>query len=273
MVAEHDLSIGRATRAVSLSRAAYYRQSVDWAVRDREMIQVLNQLVAQHHSWGFWKLFDRTRLIGHAWNHKRMYRVYCAMKLNLPRRVKRGLPKRERQPLLVLAQPNESWAMDFMSDALYRGRRFRTLNVLDEGVREGLAIEVDTSLPAARVVRTLEQLAQWRGLPKSIRLDNGPEFIAQVLADWCGAHGIELRFIEPGEPNQNAYIERFNRTFRQEVLNAYLFEDLDQVREISSQWLRVYNEERPHDALGSLPPALYREQVAAAKSSTFELST
>lgn len=200
-------------------------------------------------------------------------RVYCEMKLNLPRRVKRGLPKRERQPLLVPAQPNESWAMDFVSDALYRGRRFRTLNVLDEGVREGLAIEVDTSLPAARVVRTLEQLAEWRGLPKAIRLDNGPEFIAQELADWCSEREIELRFIEPGEPNQNAYIERFNRTYRQEVLNAYLFENLDQVREISSQWLRIYNEERPHDALGSLPPALYREQVVAAKNSTSELST
>lgn len=256
-----------------LSRTAYYRQGIDWAARDSALIRVLNQLVAQYPGWGFWKLFDRTRLIGHGWNHKRVYRVYCAMKLNLPRRAKRALPKRERQPLCVLAQPNQSWAMDFMSDALYRGRRFRTLNVLDEGVREGLAIEVDTSLTAARVVRTLEQLAQWRGLPKSIRLDNGPEFIAHELAEWCRARDIELRFIEPGEPNQNAYIERFNRTYREEVLNAYLFEDLDQVREISSQWLRIYNEERPHDALGSLPPALYRKQLSAAKNSTSELST
>jgi putative transposase len=146
-------------------------------------------------------------------------------------------------------------------------------NVLDEGVREGLAIEVDTSLPAARVVRTLEQVGEWRGFPKALRVHNGPEFIAQESADWCNEREIELRFIEPGEPNQNAYIERFNRTYRHEVLNAYLFEDLDQVREISSQWLRIYNEERPHDALGSLPPALYREQVVAAKNSTSEPST
>lgn len=195
------------------------------------------------------------------------------MKLNLPCRVKRGLPKREWQPLAVPAQPNENWAMDFMSDALYRGRRFRTLNVLDEGVREELAIEADTSLPAARVVRTLGQLAQWRGLPKAIRLDNGPEFIARELADWCDQHEIELLFIEPGKPNQNAYIEQFNRTFREEVLNVYLFEDLDQVREISSQWLRIYNEERPHDAPGSLQPALYHEQVVTTKNSTSELPT
>lgn len=158
----------------------------------------------------------------------------------------------------------------FRERCTYRGRRFRTLNVLDEGVREGLAIEIDTSLPAARVVRTLEQVGEWRGFPKALRVDNGPEFIAQELADWCSKREIDLRFIEPGEPNQNAYIERFNGTYRQEVLNAYLFEDLDQVREISSQWLRIYNEERPHDALGSLPPALYREQVVAAKNSTSE---
>jgi len=273
MVLDHGLPIVRACQAVSLSRAAFYRQGIDWTERDWPIIEVLNQLVARYPGWGFWKLYDRARLIGHGWNHKCMHRVYCGMRLNLPRRVKRGLPKRERQPLLVLAQPNESWAMDFVSDALYRGRRFRTLNVLDEGVREGLAIEIDTSLPAARVVRTLEQVGEWRGFPKAIRVDNGPEFIAQELADWCGERKIELRFIEPGEPNQNAYIERFNRTYRDEVLNAYLFENLDQVREISSQWLRVYNEERPHDALGSLPPALYREQVVAAKNSTSDLST
>lgn len=120
-----------------------------------------------------------------------------------------------------------------MHDTLYVGRRFRTLNVLDEGVREILEIEVDTSLPGERVVRVLERLKAWRGLPEAIRCDNGPELVSQVFVEWCEENGVELRHIDPGKPNQNAFIERFNRTYREEVLNAYLFENLDQVREIT----------------------------------------
>ena len=153
-----------------------------------------------------------------------------------------------------------------MSDTLYGGRRFRTLNVLDEGVREGLAIEIDTSLPAERVVRVLEQVVSWRGQPQAIRLDNGPELIADRFMTWCVERGIELRYIQPGKPDQNAFIERFNRTYRTEVLNAYVFESLDQVREISAEWLQSYNEERPHDALAGLPPAIYRAHLEARSS-------
>lgn len=166
---------------------------------------------------------------------------------------------------------NQTWSMDFMSDALYNGRRFRTLNILDEGVREGLGIEIDTSLPAERVIRVMEQIAVWRGLPKAIRCDNGPEFIAQSIVDWCELHGIELRHIQPGKPNQNAFIERFNRTYRDEVLSAYLFEDLDQVRDMTHEWLYLYNERRPHDSLGGLPPSIYRQSLEA-KNSTSDLS-
>lgn len=148
-----------------------------------------------------------------------------------------------------------------MSDTLHAGRRFRLLNVLDEGVREGLAIEVDTSLTAERVIRVMEQLKAWRGVPAALRLDNGPEFTASPFVNWCEQHGIELRYIQPGKPIQNAYIERFNRTFREEVLNQYLFDDLDQVREVSHHWLISYNEQRPHDALGDVPPAIFRQQI------------
>jgi len=160
-----------------------------------------------------------------------------------------------------------------MSGALWSGRRFRTLNALNEGVREGLAIEVDTNPPAKRVVRVLERLGEARGLRLALRTDNGPEFIAQGLVDWCQARGIAMRYIQPGKPDQNAYIERFNRTVRDEVLNAYVFEDLDQVREITSAWLRTYNEERPHEALGSLPPARFRAKIEESKHSTSDLST
>ena len=147
----------------------------------------------------------------------------------------------------------------------------RTLNVLDEGMREGLTIEIDTSLPGARVVRTLERVCDWRGFPQSIRCDNGPEFTSEVFVDWCQRMKIAIRYIQPGKPNQNAYIERFNRTYREEVLNSYLFEDLDDVREITNDWLIGYNEQRPHDALGGLPPAIFRQQQLI-ENSTLQLS-
>jgi putative transposase len=269
---DQELSIKRSCQLVNLSRAAYYREENKFAVRDAPVVEALNAVVAKHGRWGFWKCHDRLRLEGHPWNHKRVWRVYCQMKLNLPRRVKRRLT-RPAQPLNAPLLPNEIWSLDFMSDSLYQGRRFRTLNIMDEGVREGLAIEVDTSLPAQRVVRVLQQLEAWRGLPKAIRLDNGPELTSQYLGDWCKDKGIELRFIQPGKPNQNAFIERFNRSYRTEVLNNWLFTSLDEVREITHQWLQSYNEERPHDALGSLPPAVFRERLLTGKNSTSELST
>ena len=139
---------------------------------------------------------------GYPWNHKRVYRVYCAMGLNLPRRTKRRIPKRPKQPLRVCQEPDVMWSMDFMHDRLYGGRAFRTLNILDEGVREALAIEVDTSLPAERVVRVLEQLAEWRALPEQIRVDNGPELISECLMNWCAARDIELAYIQPGSPRR-----------------------------------------------------------------------
>ena len=164
------------------------------------------------------------------------------------------------------------WSMDFMHDTLYHGRRFRTFNLMDEGVREALAIEVDTSLPAERVIRVLEQVSSWRGYPKQIRSDNGPEFLADKLVQWCKEHHVDLAYIQPGKPTQNAYIERFNRTFRYELLDAYLFESLDQVREQAWAWMRQYNEERPHDSLGRIPPTQFRKNLEL-ENSTFKLSS
>jgi putative transposase len=257
---------------VSLSRAAYYRTARDFAASDEPVIKALNGIVARHARWGFWKCHERLRLDGHQWNHKRTWRIYCAMRLNLPRRTRKRLV-RPAQPLHAPLLPNEIWALDFMSDSLYQGRRFRTLNILDEGVREALAIEIDTSLPAERVVRTLQQLITWRGCPKAIRLDNGPELTAQRFTIWCAVMGIELHHIQPGKPNQNAFIERFNRSYRTEVLNGWLFASLGEVREITHQWIVSYNEERPHHALGNLPPTVYRERLLAGLNSTLQLST
>ena len=147
-----------------------------------------------------------------------------------------------------------------MSDALSMGRTFRTLNIIDDFNREALWIEVDTSLPAERVVRVLEQLLAWRGQPTSIRMDNGPELISQRLESWARKKNIELLHIQPGQPAQNAYIERFNRTYREDVLDAYLFDDLQEVRHITENWLETYNTIRPHEALQGLPPRQFALQ-------------
>ena len=271
-MAEHGLSKARSCAAVKLARSSWYRPAPDTDKKDQPVVDALNRLVGKHPRWGFWMCYQRLRLLGHPWNHKRVYRVYKAMKLNLPRRTKRRLPARVQQPMTVDARPNAEWSMDFMSDTLYHGRRFRTLNVLDEGVREVLAIVIDTSIPGGRVVRTLEQLVEWRSKPEAIRVDNGPEYLSQVFADWCRTNGVRLKYIQPGKPNQNAYIERFNRTFRTEVLNAYVFESLRQVREITTKWMKEYNEERPHDSLGSIPPAMFRRQIENAENSNLQLT-
>lgn len=273
MAAEHHVPIKRACALAGLSRAAYYRKPVDGLERDGEVIEALNEIVERHGRWGFWKCYRRLRLDGHVWNHKRVWRVYCEMELNVPRRTKRRMPRRAPVPLNAGAFVNQGWALDFMHDALYDGRRFRTLNVIDEANREALAIEVGTSIPARRLIRTLSRLIEWYGRPDAIRLDNGPEMTSQVFAEWAAAKGIALRFIAPGEPNQNAYIERFNRTYRTEVLDAYLFKSIQQVQHITEEWLLDYNERRPHDALGGLPPRLFLHRITTAADSSYVLST
>jgi putative transposase len=264
MNVEHGLSIVCACQVARLSRAAFYKPVIEGSARDAEVIAAMQAIVAIEQRWGFWKCYDRLRAQGFAWNHKRVWRVYCQLRLNLPRRTKRRVPQRVRQPLLVEPRMNAVWAIDFMRDTLYSGRVFRTLNVLDEANRGALGIDIAVSIPAARVVIFLEQMIDLHGRPDAIRCDNGPELTSQAFTEWCKTHDVELRFIQPGKPDQNAYIERFNRTYREEVLSAYLFDSIEEVREITNEWLPRYNEIRPHDALGSLPPARYREQLVAA---------
>ena len=264
MTEEHGLPIVRACQVARLSRAAYYKPGIDWGARDCEVIAALQAIVVDEQRWGFWKCYDRMRNQGQWWNHKRVHRVYCRMKLNLPRRTRRRPPQRKRQSLTVEPRMNAVWALDFMRDTLYSGRVFRTLNVIDEANRGGLGIDVAVSIPAARVIAFLEQMIDLHGRPQAIRCDNGSELTSQAFTDWSKQRDIELRFIQPGKPDQNAYIERFNRTYREEVLSAYLFDSLDEVREITAAWLERYNEIRPHDSLGSLPPARYRERLLAA---------
>lgn len=205
------------------------------------------------------------------WNHKRIYRVYTEMRLNIRRRAKRRLPARIREALIIPEGPNEVWSIDFMSDALVDGRKFRVLNVIDDFNRESLAIEVDTSLPARRVIRALERIVARRGKPTCIRTDNGPEFISHLLKEWCEENEIRLMYIQPGKPTQNAYIERKNGTMRRGLLNAYLFYSLAEVRMMAEEWQLDYNTERPHKSLGYLSPVKFAEQYYQSRSKELKL--
>ncbi len=172
---EHRLSKAKACRLAGLSWAALNRESTDVIERDAPVVTALNDTVERHGRWGFWKCFQRLRHQGHTWNHKRLHRVYCSMKLNLPRRTKKRFITRERPPLTAPEALNRVCALDFMHDALYDGRKFRLLNVIDEGNREVLRIECGSSIPSSRLMRVMEELIEFYGTPKAIRIDNGPE--------------------------------------------------------------------------------------------------
>jgi putative transposase len=266
MQRDHGLSARRAHRALGLSRSApYYRPRVK---DDGPVIDRVSAHVTENPGQGFGLLYRSFRAQQQPWGKTRLWRVYRDLRLNLPRRGKRRLPARIQEPLVLPARPNETWSADFMADALWSGRRFRTFNVIDDFNRESLRIEIDTSLPAARVIRALDELIELRGTPQRLRLDNGPELISLALADWARRHFVDLAFIQPGKPTQNAYIERFNRTYRTEVLDRYIFNSLNEVRRMTEDWRHRYNHQRPHRALGDLPPVPF----AMPKSPTTSIS-
>jgi len=255
MVNEHSLSVSQSCRCAGLSRSAYYKPVVV-NTDDILVINALNELVKKHSRWGFWKLFKVLRK-KYPWNHKRVYRVYCQMKLNQKRRAKKRFPKRENNPLFVPELPNQVWSADFVSDSLYCGKRFRTFNIIDDCNREAVHIEIDTSLTSRRLVSVFEKIRLEKGLPEALRCDNGPEFLGAEFVSWAEDAGMKIMYIQPGKPNQNAYIERFNRTYRTEVLDLYLFDNLEEVREVTYWWMIEYNEGRPHDALDDMTPMEY----------------
>jgi len=256
---EEQLSNRKACGLMGLSRTTYqYKRKTK---EDGEVQAALTTLTTRHPAIGFWQCCYRLWNKGCGWNHKRIYRVYTEMKLNIRRRAKKRLPERVKQPLTIPTAPNQVWSIDFMSDSLTDGRRFRLLNIIDDFNRESLAMEVDTSLPSLRVIRVLEKLIGERGCPANIRCDNGPEFISHKLEEWCThpSRRISLQFIQPGRPMQNAYIERKNGSIRRELLNAYLFNSLAEVRALSEEWRIDYNAERPHKSLGYLSPFNYAQ--------------
>ena len=260
-VADRGLSIRMACAAFLISETCYRYQS-KLSDENAEIADWLVRLTHNQKDWGFGLCRDYLRNVkGFDWNHKRIRRIYCELELNLRIKPKRRIEREKPQPLVVPEAPNATWSMDFMHDQLTDGRTFRLFNVLDDFKREGLGIEADFSLRAVRVIRALDQIIEWRGKPGRLRCDNGPEFISQELEQWADRHGIQLEFIQPGNPQQNAYVERYNRTVRYSWLSQFQFESIQEVQDYATRWLWFYNNERPNKANGGLPP---KHMLAAA---------
>lgn len=252
-----EFSERRACKLVGLGRSsARYRarRSGDEELRER-----LRQLAGERRRFGYRRLHVMLVREGQMVNHKRVYRLYQAEGLSVRKRGRKRVSREARLPLEAPSGPNQCWSLDFVSDTLSWGRKIRMLTVVDAFSRESLAIEVDTSLPGVRVARVLDRIVEERGVPREITLDNGPELTSRALDQWAYERGVRLRFIEPGKPVQNAFIESFNgRRLRDECLNEHWFLSLPHARRTIEDWRIDYNHNRPHSSLGNLTPEEFR---------------
>lgn len=253
-VTNNRLSITLACAAFGVSQTCY-RYERRLSSENDEIADWLIRLTTNQRNWGFGLCFLYLRNVkGFGWNHKRVYRIYRMLELNLRIKPRKRLVREKPDALEVPEVINDTWSMDFMHDQLSDGRSIRLFNVIDDFNREGLGIEIDFSLPTDRVIRALNQIIEWRGKPKSIRCDNGPEYISHRFLAWAEKQGIKIEHIQPGNPQQNAYVERYNRTVRYDWLSHYLFESVQEVQDFATRWLWTYNNERPNMALGGITP-------------------
>ncbi len=252
----YGLSERRACRLVGIGRSTLrYRGRRG---EDEQLRRRLRELAAERPRFGYRRLHALLRREGVAVNHKRVERLYRAEGLAVRRRGRKRVARDGRGRAALPGRPNQQWGIDFVSDALAWGRRIRLFTVVDVFTREALAIEVDTSLPGGRVVRVLERLAEERGAPDEIVLDNGPELAGKALDRWAYERGVGLRFIEPGKPVQNAFVESFHGRLRDECLDRHWFLGLADARHTVEAWRRDYNRARPHSALGYRAPEEFR---------------
>ena len=228
---------------------------------DQELRERLRELAGERRRFGYRRLHVWLRREGEQVNHKRVYRLYREEGLAVRKRNRKRVSREARLPLDAPVRPNHLWCLDFVQDALWWARKFRLLTVVDVYTRESLAIEVDTSLSGARVARVLDRVIEERGAPpEAIVLDNGPELTSRALDQWAYERGVRLRFIEPGKPVQNAYIESFNGRLRDECLNEHWFSTLEEARHQIEAWRQDYNEVRPHSSLGYISPREFAAQ-------------
>jgi putative transposase len=253
-VASRGVSIRLACEAFGISQTCY-RYERQRNAENEQIADWLLRLTDNHRNWGFGLCFLYLRNVkGFGWNHMRVYRIYRELELNLRIKPRKRLVRQAPEPLIVPASVNAGWSMDFMHDQLKDGRSIQLFNVIDDFNREALGIEIDFSLPSARVIRALEQIIGWRGKPLAIRCDNGPEYLSDAITHWAATRGIALNYIQPGKPQQNAYVERFNRTVRYEWLSQYYWDDLAHVQHFATEWMWQYNHERPSMGLGGMTP-------------------
>jgi putative transposase len=259
LLAAYPVSERRACRLIGLARSRW--QYASRRPPRTELRERLRTLAAERPRWGYLRLHVLLRREGYHVNHKLVYRLYREEGL-LVRRRRRKRVASPRVPLPAPSRPNERWGMDFITDAFVEGRRFRCLTMVDELTRECPLIAADTALPSLRVIRLLDQLAAERGLPESMVVDHGPEFISKALDAWAYRRGVRLIFIRPGKPVDNAYIESFHSRFRDECLNERWFWDLADARQQIEAWRRDYNEVRPHSSLQQRTPKEFTEMLA-----------
>ena len=263
---EGKLSERRACALIGMNRGSWRYQRKEQ--NDAALRRRLLELAEERPRFGYRRLHRMLRREKWVVNHKRVYRLYQEEGLAMRRRKGKRFRAEARVPLVPPTRANQMWTMDFTRDSLASGRKFRTLNLMDGFTREALCIEVDTSLPGLRVVQVLERVAQERGLPEAIQVDNGPEFISRVVDQWAYANGVALHFIDPGKPVQNAFIESFNGKFRDECLNQSWYTSLADAQQIIEAWRTDYNTVRPHSSLGYQTPEEYAATVAARPAST-----
>ena len=257
---DKGLSERRSLQIIGMSPSAFRYQPV--ADRNTTLKERIIALAQRHRRYGAGMIYLKLRQTGEVVNHKRVDRLYAEAGLQIRKRKRKKIPVADRHPLERPRVANQVWSMDFVFDRTAEGRVIKNLTVVDDATHEAVAIVPERAIGGQQLARILDQLAKTRGLPKAIRTDNGKEFCSRAMLTWAHARGVQLFLIEPGKPNQNAYIESFNGRFRDECLNEHWFTSLRHAKVIIDTWRREYNEERPKKSLGGLTPAAYAKTLA-----------